>query len=441
MRLAVHPTDGVFQRQRPAGCIQTKRRSSNWLHGCVMLLGLGLVFGELRFFTAEWLRPILLIVAPCLAGVFASRPREAELAILSPPGLAMAALSVLALGNAALGHDVFPSAFGPKHYLTVAGVIGMYLAFLAAMVIKADPKLTRTAEISMLIGALSHAAAVVFLGSHILHEGTMRKTGLLTDPNIVLLYVLPPFCMALGLGTSKRWRVVLGVSGLLICAAVLRTVSRMGLVSLGVAASAFVLLQLLRPGRATKVVQALLLIGGALSCIQLSTAVSGDIGTYLSRYRHRADLSAHRDFPLAERLLWLDAVMEQNWASVERLGGTGYRGTPGFPHNTFVDTYFLTGVPGFAIIVALFIMCGARSLKDCWAQTHSALAWAGAVAGSVTWLSLTLVLSALSMFPNKLIWYLLGFTCVAVGPRGEVGSLLTLPNMIPGGLRRRRVGR
>jgi hypothetical protein len=230
----------------------------------------------------------------------------------------------------------------------------------------------------------------------------------------LLLHVIPVFFLWRGLLRSGPWRwIALGCTPLVVWAT-LQTLSRAGLVSLGIGLASLLVASVILARTAGQKKAALatllatpLLVG--LLAWNKPEFVQDRIDAYVTRANERADTTGSL---LADRLLWLSEVQTHNVSDhLLHPFGMGYQtfqtGNGLLPHNTFVDVYIIAGPIAFLIYLMLFgntlvgfargILTGGSHLSQ-FARVH--LLTFG--------LTQVLLLVSLSVFTWKVNWLLLG---------------------------------
>lgn len=374
-----------------------------------MVLGVG--FDLTRPFGSDWLRPTFILVFPCVVLLWLRHPSLAFSSTKSWAARLMLGMCLLALLGHVAGTDVFSYWSGTVAMYEPTAIAGMYICFVAGMCIGKQERLTRVASGSLLLVVAVHSAAVLFSQNSIRHQGTIRSTGLHDDPNIVLAYILLPLCFAIPWARLRRHYLLLLIVSILAVGATLSTVSKMGLVALvvmGVSAAGVILTERTRRWRGLQHVVVLTMII-VLAGIFVWTLFPEYVSEVADSYSKRIEAAQRRASAsvLEERLRWVDVIKLQDWMSLERLYGSGYS-ADNLPHNSFLDMYFSTGIPG---LVAMLLLVGsalwgnANAFRGFSSSREMRKATGSAVLGIVV---LSIIISALSICTLKLCWFLVG---------------------------------
>lgn len=379
-------------------------------------------FDFVRLGGAEALRPTLVIAAPLALAFFRLSGRAATLSITARAGKLCAALVLILLANHLLGKDKYFTSLDSSAYsnLDFFSLAGMLLFFSFGFAAGVREELDLTARATCLVSAVIQAGALLLLPNAMEHQGTMRQMGLLTDPNIVVVYFLPSYAYSLGAYAHRRFRWCIYAALPVILLALLATLSKMA--ALLIPTLLLTVLTCVAARRLRRHALGILagcglivigLLGWRASGIGIevssSLPIPSFIGDRLNDLTHRFSASAHKDNVIEEKLFWWETLAETNWLSAEPLLGPGWS-NPQNPHNTFLDMYFMGGIPGALVCIAVFLYPLVQLGRHA-ANRGPGLSDSRFVASVVSLVALTLILCALSLPTNKLIWLLLGLNC------------------------------
>lgn len=377
----------------------------------------------LRFADTEWLRPSLVAALPLSLLLLVLFWRDAERSLFNRYTAALALLLALNVVSHETDADIFPGADGLGHYFNYLTLAGTFLTFWTGQVVALDPARRRAALTGLLAGSAIQIFAVLALPDHLVNAYIVRKTGLLSDPNIAVFYFLPAYTLALALGINRRHRNWLLLGLIPVSAAVLLTISRMGLIAL--LTSSLVLLFFLLRERARRVTAAAVLTGIAavtLVVAGLDVPFTERLDRVIDSYRQRLDTRAGYTDVARTRMIWWEEARSHNLLSADRLLGTGYHVGANLPHNTFADQYFATGLPGVVIFATLFITILAGHFRAYFRSPSEGAGWQHA-AYACGLVALGMTLLALSQLNARPLWFILGYTAGCL-PRRSAGVLM-----------------
>ena len=367
-------------------------------------------------------RPVFAIAVPISLAFFRLSRQPARLWLATREWRICITLILILLVNHLLGKGLYLTSVDANPYsnLGIFALAGMLLFFSFGSASGRCKNLDGTVRAACLVFAVVQAGAVLFLSNSIEHQGTMRHVGFQSDPNIVILYILPSYMYSLG-GHSYKWlRWAIYATLPVIIAALLATLSKMA--ALLIPVLVLTALACVAARKARRHILGVLVGCGLLFACVLGGSVFGDgftlpdplplpafVGDKISDLSHRVSASAHKDNVLDEKLFWWDVLAETNWLSIDPLLGPGWS-YPQNPHNTFLDMYFMGGIPAGLLSVVLFLYPVLRLVRHP-SNVGPGISESHFIASVASMVALLLILCALSMPTNKLVWLLLGLNC------------------------------
>jgi hypothetical protein len=377
---------------------------------------LSVLMAPLRLGLFDIVRPTLLITLPCVLYLLCSNHGWMDRLLRTRLGLGTLLLFGLFGVGHFFGHDVLDGASSDDAFLSWENVAVMPLVFFSSLLLGCRPEFRAPAAFGLFAGLMIHVVCIVVFPAAVTFHEYDRMAGLLSDPNIVLLHVVPVFFLWLALLRRKRWLALAPFVGSAVVWATLQTLSRAGLASL---ITGFVVLAvgtLLLLSRSARKGRLLVVLGLApLVLYGLYLKKPEFFEERLAAYTTRANERAERQGSLLEdRLLWLrDLEHLQLGDHLTHPLGMGYArfqsGNYILPHNTFADVYIISGPVALLIYLAFFAGAPLRFLRRLIAGRPRLLTFhSTAVLACVV--TQVLMLFSLSVLTWKVNWLVLGLT-------------------------------
>lgn len=390
----------------------------SYLPNIPMLLAAGLtasvILAPVRLGFFEVVRPTILVMLPCLAGLFILEQRKVAQLLLGRLGFVAVLLGLLLTVGHLLGNDLATSEAEEDSTLSIEGIWVMIAVFIGGIIV-AEPRYRSGVFVGLALGLVAHVVSLAMVPASIDFRGYARSSGMMKDPNILLIHIIPVYFAWLCLLPKGRWLMLAPVGLVAVYWSTLQTLSRGGLISMLVGTALCVVPPVLASRRklcnfrfvaAAAVVLMLL----AAVCVGSRGAITERLEAYQLRSQERMDT---QESFLADRLIWLEDIQRIGVAGVLKPLGVGYdhfQSTDLLPHNTFVDVLVVAGP--VALLLFCFLVGGVLwNASAClWRRSGAELPplFDGACLAATA--SHFLMLVSLSVLPWKVNWLLLGLS-------------------------------
>jgi len=382
-------------------------------------LVLSILLGSIRIGLSDAYRPTVLITLPCLLYLMVMNGKLLGRIVRSRFGICnMLLFLILALGHL-LGHDVVPGVEVSGAELSWENLIIIPLTLFCGIIISEKEEYKRGMIAGLITGLTIHVVCLAILPPVILYRAYGRMSGLLSDPNIILLHIIPVYFLWLGTVHWRKFLIVMPLVALPVIWATFQTLSRTGLFSLiiGLVITFLGAIMLL-----VKMRRWLPLVG--LLCFfpvclgGLYIAMPDYFNTRMVAFIDRLEHPYYKNRSIVEDRLYWYRLMERTTVYDHVLNplGMGYglylKGNSLLPHNTFIDAYIVGGPIALLLICVIYLEFSYRFL----CRIRKRFSDIGLTMTSVVLLAFMvtqiLILATLSVFTLKVNWVLLG---IAIG--------------------------
>lgn len=343
---------------------------------------------------------------------------SSEIAGLRAIGVAcsLCCLTVLLLIGYGLKHDVVALSGLDRTLSPPINILGMPATFLAGYLMCKSTRARASFSMGLAVGLVGQLIGLASLPPMIVSHGYTRSTGIMGDPNILILHILPCtlVCMAL---LSETWLALLFSSGLFLGMwwAVLKSLSRAGLftaVFASVVLIMFLTSSLLSSARARKYITIAIAFVIAVATTQ-STRLDFDfVKASTHAFQLRFLEGEQSGGALNDRTNHQNDILNHAGVGLLAPFGLGYEAAvPStiedsyLPHNSFLDVLIVSGPIALLLYAGIYVIAIRnliRRLLVCRID-RCTLMMLLALTGQV------LMLCTLSVLSFKVHWLLLGF--------------------------------
>jgi hypothetical protein len=378
---------------------------------------LAVVLGPLRLGFSDTIRPTTVVLLPCAAYVLLTNLRVVGNFLKTRLGLGFIAFMILLIVGHVLDNDKMAALAGDDyHVLTVEALVGMPMVLLSGMALARENRGRLGIVAGLLVGLFVHVASIAIFPPAVTYRGYDRMAGLLQDPNILLLHIIPVFFLWQGFLKTRTAVILAQVCLPAIIWATLQTLSRAGLASLlaGWAVQFFAYLLFARTaGERFRGIGFFVMVALLALLLSRFDFVQERVDAYVIRNQERTGQAGSM---IGDRMLWLHELEHQS-ISDHLLNplGMGYsafqKDNPVLPHNTFVDIYIIGGPFALLLYCGLFFsafkpLISALARRASW--DHLRFSRMGNAALCACFISEILLLSSLSVISWKVSWLILG---------------------------------
>lgn len=379
-----------------------------------------IILAPVRMGIFEVIRPTVLIMLPCAAYLVLTRQREVWQVLRSRMGLCALVLCLLLTIGHILGHDALDDGLEDNSVLSLEAIWVMLVVFVVTVIL-AGPGYRPGVCLGITVGLAVQIISMILVPPSINYRSFARASGLMHDPNILLIHIIPVFFLWVSLLPRGIWLALAPVGLLPVMWATLQTLSRAGLVSLmaGTAICCLAFILTLR-----KSLFRLRSVGGVLATIAIVAAFyftnraffSERLDGYFTRSKERTELQGSI---LEDRLIWWRYMQQLNESELWKPLGVGYHRfltTDLLPHNTFVDVYVIAGPFAMLLFGVMFItaLFKATGLAFWDRPTGMSPLYGGAILAALG--THLLMLNSLSVLGWKVNWLLLGLSAGLLRP-------------------------
>jgi len=380
------------------------------------LLAFGFVaatlLAPLRLGIFEIIRPTLLIMLPCALCLVLMQRNPLGKLLQTPMGLAVVTLCILLTIGHLLENDVIGFSSEEAMTLDVISIWTLSLVFLAALEL-GDLKYRPGLLAGLGFGLAVHIIGVFLIPPSIHFRDYGRSSGLLHDPNILTIHLVPVLFIWAALLPRGGWQLLAPMALLPVTWATLQTLSRAGLLSLTCAV--------------------LVCLAGVLYCVSRSIFRWRNLGfvaaagvalfvfynfnqSFLDE-RMEAHVTRAKEITdkqgsmMEGRLLWWHDMQRLEITDMLKPLGIGYEkflSSDILPHNTYADTLIIAGPLALLAFVSLFAGAFLKAASAVWRRKNvdiSPLRDSGILAAVVSHI---LILNSLSVLSGKVNWLILG---------------------------------
>ena len=390
---------------------------------------LSILLAPLRLGDYEALRPMAMVFLPC-AFCLAWRNVGTLVSFLqSRQGYQIVGLFVLLSVGHFLGND-WISGFQGEDYsiLSLENLLVMPVVLACGMILGSKSSCRFGLCVGLGMGLVFHLISVGIVQSATSYRSFDRASGVLADPNILLLYVVPVFFLWRGLLVKPLWRWIALLLIVPVVWATLQTLSRAGLIALASGLLALLLASLIfsrtarerRAALVTVIAIPLLLV---VLMWRKPDFVEERVAAYTTRTTERI---AESGSFLNDRLMWLNELETHRLSDhVLHPFGMGYNlfqeGNEILPHNTFVDVYIIAGPLAFVFYLLLFSRAIRNSFLAAFRTARPADSFSSLHLFAFM-LTMSLLLFSLSVLTWKVNWLLLGIALSRFGSSESTGT-------------------
>jgi hypothetical protein len=293
------------------------------------------------------------------------------------------------------------------------------------MILGGNPAYRQGLCVGLGMALIFHLGSVALVQSVTSYRSHERAAGVLADPNILLLHIVPVFFLWRGLIATSFWRWISLLFVLPIVWATLQTLSRAGLVALSSGLLALLLASLVFSRTAHErrtALGTLVAIPVLLYILAWKTPdfVEERVAAYSARTAERIAQSGSF---LNDRLMWLKEMEEHDLSDhILHPFGMGYAKFQGdngiLPHNTFVDVYIIAGPLACALYAILFWRSAKRAFVNAFQDARNGDSFSNVHMFAFV-LTMGLLLFSLSVLTWKVNWVLLGIALSRLGREVE----------------------
>ena len=330
-------------------------------------------------------------------------------------GFAIAGFSILLISGYMLENDVLPGLHDYR-VLTAGNLVVIPLVIVVSVLVGAGRRYEKGVVAGLGIGLLIQLVQVFLIPPSDFFREFTRSSGLMGDPNILLLHLIPVFCFWASLirRTSLNSTYIIGIF-IVLCLATLRTLSRAGLVTIIVViilVMSYLVVSLLR-FRTRKVIGLAGLIIGFLAFILIAGQFSKDeIGQGVVGFQSRISERVIESGYLGDRFELYRTLFDAPPSAIFDPLGAGYFSLLGpirtLPHNTFIDIYAICGLFGIGIVMWLYLRPVLASGARIWIDTRKPHLLLSGILLFSSLVTQFLLLGTLSVLTFKVHWMILG---------------------------------